>query len=111
MSDERTGEQVTTGTPIAVLIDNVDQRSKDYGDIKEMCIRDRAGIVQGSVGKASFGEAQLTENIRAFFEAVSKAKPAGAKGTYMQRAAISSTMGPGIRLDLATLVTAAQVGT
>ena len=42
---------------------------------------------------------------------MSKAKPAGAKGTYMQRAAISSTMGPGIRLDLATLATAAQVGT
>jgi large subunit ribosomal protein L1 len=72
---------------------------------------EKAGIVQGSVGKASFGEAQLTENIRAFFEAVSKAKPAGAKGTYMQRAALSSTMGPGIRLDLATLATAAQVGT
>ena len=71
---------------------------------------EKAGIVQGSVGKASFDETQLAENIRAFFEAVNKAKPAGAKGTYMQRAAIASTMGPGIRLDLATLVTAAQVG-
>jgi large subunit ribosomal protein L1 len=71
---------------------------------------EKAGIVQGSVGKASFGEAQLADNIRAFVDAVNKAKPAGAKGTYMQRAAISSTMGPGVRLDLATVQTAAQVG-
>jgi large subunit ribosomal protein L1 len=72
---------------------------------------EKAGIVQGSVGKVSFDEAQLAANIRAFVDAVSKAKPAGAKGTYMQRAAISSTMGPGVRLDLSTLHTAAQVGT
>ncbi len=71
---------------------------------------EKAGIVQGSVGKASFGEAQLSENIRAFVDAVNRAKPAGAKGAYMQRAAISSTMGPGVRLDLSTLHTAAQVG-
>ncbi len=61
--------------------------------------------------KASFGEEQLAQNIRAFFEAVTKAKPAGAKGTYMQRAAITSTMGPGVKLDLATVTTQAQVGT
>jgi large subunit ribosomal protein L1 len=61
---------------------------------------EKAGIVQGSVGKASFGDGQLAQNIRAFVDAVTKAKPTGAKGTYMQRAAISSTMGPGVRLDL-----------
>ncbi len=72
---------------------------------------EKAGIVQGSVGKASFGDEQLAQNIRAFVEAVNKAKPAGAKGTYFQRAALSSTMGPGVRLDLATLATQAQVGT
>jgi len=72
---------------------------------------EKAGIVQGSVGKASFGEDQLAQNIRAFVEAVNKAKPAGAKGTYFQRAALSSTMGPGVRLDRATLATQAQVGT
>ena len=72
---------------------------------------EKAGIVQGSVGKASFGEEQLAANIRAFVDAVNKAKPTGAKGTYMQRAALSSTMGPGVKLDLATLQTAAQVGT
>jgi large subunit ribosomal protein L1 len=71
---------------------------------------EKAGIVQGSVGKASFDEAKLAENIRAFVEAVNKAKPTGAKGSYMQRAALSSTMGPGVKLDLSTVTTAAQVG-
>jgi len=72
---------------------------------------EKAGIVQGSVGKASFGEDQLAQNIRAFVEAVTKAKPTGSKGTYLQRAALSSTMGPGVKLDLSTLATQAQVGT
>jgi large subunit ribosomal protein L1 len=72
---------------------------------------EKAGIVQGSVGKASFDEAKLTENIRAFVEAVNKARPTGAKGAYMQRAALSSTMGPGVKLDLSTVTTQAQVGT
>jgi len=71
---------------------------------------EKAGIVQGSVGKASFGEDQLAQNIRAFVDAVSKAKPTGSKGTYLQRAAISSTMGPGVKLDLASLATAGAVG-
>ena len=60
---------------------------------------EKAGIVQGSVGKASFGEEKLAENIAAFVEAVVKAKPTGAKGTYLQRIAISSTMGPGVKVD------------
>jgi large subunit ribosomal protein L1 len=72
---------------------------------------EKAGIVQGSVGKVSFGEAQLSQNIRAFVDAVTKAKPTGSKGTYLQRAAISSTMGPGVKLDIASLATQAQVGT
>ncbi len=71
---------------------------------------EKAGIVQGSVGKASFDAAKLTENVLAFVEAVNKAKPAGAKGSYLQRAALSSTMGPGVKLDLSTVVTATQVG-
>ena len=71
---------------------------------------EKAGIIQGSVGKASFGEAQLAQNIRAFVDAVAKAKPAGSKGTYLQRAAISSTMGPGVKLDLSTITTAGVVG-
>ena len=64
---------------------------------------EKAGIVQGSVGKASFEEGKLVANIKAFVDAVAKAKPAGAKGTYMQRVALSSTMGPGVKVDVATL--------
>jgi large subunit ribosomal protein L1 len=64
---------------------------------------EKAGIVQGTVGKASFEEGKLVDNIRAFVDAVAKAKPSGAKGTYIQRVAISSTMGPGVRVDAATV--------
>src|ERR1700722_1260973 len=72
---------------------------------------EKAGIVQGSVGKASFGEDKIAENVRAFLDAVNKAKPSGAKGHYVLRAAVSSTMGPAVRLDLATLQTTQSVGT
>jgi large subunit ribosomal protein L1 len=64
---------------------------------------EKAGIVQAGVGKASFGEQQLVENVMAFVDAVYKAKPAGAKGHYINRVAISSTMGPGVKVDTATL--------
>src|ERR1700689_2454933 len=69
---------------------------------------EKAGIVQGSVGKASFSEDKLIQNIMAFVDAVSKAKPQGAKGTYLQRIAISSTMGPGVKVDLSTVSTGSQ---
>ncbi|MCZ8106432.1 MAG: 50S ribosomal protein L1, partial [Burkholderiales bacterium] len=65
---------------------------------------EKAGIVHAGVGKASFDADKLTENIRAFADAVSKAKPTGAKGTYIQRIAISSTMGPGLKIDPATVM-------
>jgi large subunit ribosomal protein L1 len=64
---------------------------------------EKAGIIQGSVGKASFAPEKLVENIVAFVDAVAKAKPHGAKGTYIQRVAISSTMGPGVKVEPATL--------
>ena len=64
---------------------------------------EKAGIVQGSVGKVSFDDGKLLENITAFVDAVAKAKPAGSKGTYIQRVAISSTMGPGVKVDPATV--------
>jgi len=60
---------------------------------------EKAGIVHAGVGKASFTTEALIENIRAFTEAVQKAKPSGAKGTYVQRVAVSSTMGPGVKID------------
>jgi large subunit ribosomal protein L1 len=60
----------------------------------------KGGIVHAGVGKASFDEAKLVENIRAFMGAVAKAKPTGAKGTYLKKASISSTMGPGVTLDI-----------
>jgi large subunit ribosomal protein L1 len=65
---------------------------------------EKAGIVQAGVGKASFDAPQLVENIKAFADAVSKARPAGAKGTYIQRVAISSTMGPGVKVEPATVL-------
>ena len=64
---------------------------------------EKAGIIQGGVGKASFTEEALLQNIHAFIDAVQKAKPAGAKGTYVKRVAVSSTMGPGVHVDPTTL--------
>jgi len=72
---------------------------------------EKAGIVQGSVGKASFESGKLVENIKAFVDAVNRAKPSGAKGTYLQRVAISSTQGPGVKVDPSTVGTAQQTGT
>jgi len=66
---------------------------------------EKAGIIQAGVGKASFTEAALLENIKAFTDAVQKAKPSGAKGTYVKRVAVSSTMGPGVHVDPASLNT------
>jgi large subunit ribosomal protein L1 len=62
---------------------------------------EKGGVVHAGVGKASFDEAKLAENVRAFISAVAKAKPSGAKGTYMKKIALSSTMGPGVTLDVA----------
>ncbi len=64
---------------------------------------EKAGIVHAGVGKASFEDQKLFENIRAFVDAIQKAKPAGAKGTYVKKAALSSTMGPGVRVDVTSL--------
>jgi len=61
---------------------------------------EKTGIVHAAVGRASFTDAQLIENISSFIDAIKKAKPAGAKGIYLQRMSISSTMGPGVKLDL-----------
>ncbi|KQT83374.1 50S ribosomal protein L1 [Aurantimonas sp. Leaf443] len=64
---------------------------------------EKAGIVHAGVGKASFDLKAITENIRAFADAVIKAKPSGAKGNYVQRVAVTSTMGPGVKIDPSSL--------
>ena len=67
---------------------------------------EKAGIVHAGIGKASFEETKLVENIKAFADAVSKARPAGAKGTYVQRVAVTSTMGPGVKVDPSSVLNA-----
>jgi large subunit ribosomal protein L1 len=64
---------------------------------------EKAGIVQAGVGKVSFDEKKLAENIRAFVKAITAARPSGAKGAYIKKVSLSSTMGPGMKLDLESL--------
>jgi large subunit ribosomal protein L1 len=64
---------------------------------------EKAGIVQAGVGKASFGEQALIENVRTFVDSVVKAKPQGAKGTYLKKISLSSTMGPGVKIALGSV--------
>jgi large subunit ribosomal protein L1 len=68
---------------------------------------EKAGIVHAGIGKASFGEDKLLENARAFVDAIQKARPAGAKGTYVKKVAVSSSMGAGVRVDVTTLTATA----
>lgn len=64
---------------------------------------EKAGIIHAGVGKVSFSEEAIVDNIKALVDAVSKAKPTGAKGTYMKKLAVSSTMGPGVKVDLSSV--------
>ncbi|MBB4266054.1 50S ribosomal protein L1 [Roseospira visakhapatnamensis] len=66
---------------------------------------EKAGIIHGGVGRVSFSDDQLMDNIRAFVDAIIKAKPTGAKGTYVRKIAISSTMGPGLRVSVSSVAT------
>jgi len=65
---------------------------------------EKAGIIHGGVGKASFDEAALVQNVKAFVSAVNRARPAGAKGTYVKKISLSSTMGPGVSVDVSSAV-------
>lgn len=65
---------------------------------------EKAGIVHAGIGKASFTEEALVQNVQAFINSISRAKPTGAKGTYIQKVSLSSTMGPGVKVDLGTLL-------
>lgn len=69
---------------------------------------EKSGIVQAGVGKLSFDEKKIVENIYAFIEAIQRAKPTGAKGTYLRKISVTSTMGPGIKLDIAALQAQSQ---
>ncbi|NKD77876.1 50S ribosomal protein L1 [Haematospirillum sp. H1815] len=64
---------------------------------------EKAGIVHAGIGKASFDEGKLVENVRAFVDAIQKAKPSGAKGSYMQKVSLSSTMGPGVKVSIPSI--------
>ena len=64
---------------------------------------EKAGIIHAGIGKASFDEVALVENVKAFVGAIGRAKPSGAKGTYIKRVSLSSTMGPGLKVDVASV--------
>ena len=65
---------------------------------------EKAGVIHAGIGKASFEDRALAENVRALVDALNRAKPSGAKGTYMKRVALSSSQGPGVKLDIAALL-------
>ncbi len=65
---------------------------------------EKSGLIHAGIGKASFSEAAIADNVKAFVGAINRAKPAGAKGTFLKKVSISSTMGPGVKLDVATVV-------
>ena len=65
---------------------------------------EKAGLVHAGVGKASFTKEALIDNVKAFVGAVAKAKPSGAKGSYIKKVSLSSTMGPGVKLEIASVL-------
>lgn len=71
---------------------------------------EKAGIIHAGVGKASFSEDALVENVRTLVDAVNKAKPSGSKGTFIKKVSLSSTMGPGIKLDVANMLSSSAAG-
>lgn len=88
---------------VGTVTPNVAQAVKDAkGGSVEFRISKVGNLIHAGVGKASFSDAQIAENIKAFIDAVQKAKPAGAKGTYIKKVAVSSTMGPGVKIDMST---------
>ena len=65
---------------------------------------EKAGIIHAGVGKASFSEDQIAGNVQAFIDAVQKARPSGSKGTYIKKISLSSTMGPGVKIELSSVI-------
>ena len=90
---------------VGTVTPNVAQAVKDAkGGAVEFRVSKSGNIVHAGVGKASFSEDALSQNVKAFIDAVAKAKPSGAKGTYIKRIALSSTMGPGVKVETSTPV-------
>ncbi len=88
---------------VGTVTPNVGQAVKDAkGGAIEFRV-EKAGIVHAGVGKASFADDALVANIKALMDALNRAKPAGAKGTYVKKVSLSSTMGPGVKVDMSTL--------
>jgi len=89
---------------VGTVTPNIGQAVKDAKGGAVQFRVEKAGIIHGGVGKASFAEQAIEENVKAFIDAVAKARPAGAKGTYIKKISLSSTMGPGIRIELVASV-------
>ena len=93
---------------VGTVTPNVGQAVKDAkGGSVEFRV-EKQGIVHAGIGKASFSEADLEKNLKAFVDALVKARPSGAKGTYVKKLAVSSTMGPGVQIDTADALAAAS---
>lgn len=91
---------------VGTVTPNVGQAVKDaMGGAVQFRV-EKAGIIHAGIGKVSFDAAKLAENVRAFVDAVNKAKPSGAKGIYIKKVSISSTMGPGLKIDTADALAA-----
>ena len=91
---------------LGTVTPNVAQAVKDAKGGQVQFRADKTGNVNAGVGKASFAEDALAANVTAFIEAINRARPSGVKGTYIKKATLSSTMGPGVKLDLAAFVAA-----
>jgi large subunit ribosomal protein L1 len=96
---------------LGTVTPNVAQAVKDVKGGQVEFRADKTGIVNVGVGKASFSEDQIAANVRAFFEAINRARPSGVKGVYIKKATISSTMGPGVRLDVGQFSSRAPAST
>jgi large subunit ribosomal protein L1 len=90
---------------LGTVTPNVAQAVKDAKGGQVQFRADKTGNVNAGIGKASFTEDALAANVTAFIEAINRARPSGVKGTYIKKATLSSTMGPGVKLDLAAFVT------
>ena len=95
---------------LGTVTPNVGQAVRDVKGGQVEFRADKSGMVNVGLGKASFTEDQIAANLKALFDAIGRARPSGVKGTYIKKATLSSTMGPGVKLDLAGLGAAAAGG-